>query len=433
MNYDPQQLIAPNTMLFIRKSDDINWEELNNIKHLLIVCDEKEKLQNQALSQITAIYVRNLLQAFFVFCTYYRNLFDLPVVAITGTCGKTTTKEMLKHILSNEMNVQTSVSSKNEPRQSLPYLLGIDDDTKAAVFELGLGNSGNISYQCQIYQPTIGVITNIGVHHLDGCKNLDGYIKAKSEILYGIRAGGTLIINSDDENTKKIPLSTYQNKVFTFGIKNKADIYATAVQFAEKGMKFQVHVNNKKYQAYIPGYGEHQVYNVLAVLAVIHELGLSVQKAILQLRTFEQMERHLQFSKGVGGSTIIDDTWTNNPTSLEAALKVLDSVGNGKKRYLVLGDIKRLGKFEKKYHMELGSLVATYPIHTLITVGTKAENIAKQAIADGTSAKVYMYKDIKGVYELLEQQLDRESLLLIKGPMSSRAMIQFAKQLKSSE
>lgn len=433
MYYDPQHLIAPNTMLFIRKSDDVNWEELNKKRQLLIVCDAMDKLKNQALSQMTVIYVRNILQAFFAFCTYYRNLFDLPVVAITGTCGKTTTKEMLKHILRNEMNVQTSVSSKNEPRQSLPYLLGIDDDTKVAVFELGLGNSGNISYQCQIYQPTIGVITNIGVHHLDGCKNLDGYIKAKSEILNGIRAGGTLIINSDDENTKKIPLSTYQNKVFTFGIKNKADIYATALQFAKKGMKFQVHINNKKYQAYIPGYGEHQVYNVLAVLAVIHELGLSVQKAILQLRTFEQMERHLQFSKGIGGSTIIDDTWTNNPTSLEAALKVLDSVGKGKKRYLVLGDIKRLGQFEKKYHMELGSLVATYPIHTLITVGTKAENIAKQAIADGTSAKVYMYKDIKGVYELLEQQLDRESLLLIKGPMSSRAMIQFAKQLKSSE
>lgn len=433
MNYDPQQLIAPNTMLFVRKSDEVNWKELNKIKHLLIVCDATEKLQNRAATSITIIYVRNILQAYFAFCTYYRNLFDLPVVAITGTCGKTTTKEMLKHILSTDMNVQTSVSSKNEPRQSLPYLLGIDDNTKAAVFELGLGNTGNISYQCQVYQPTIGVITNIGVHHLDGCKNLEGYIKAKSEILDGIRAGGTLIINSDDENTKKIPLSTYPNKVFTFGIKNKADIYATAVQFAAIGMKFQVHINHKTYQAYIPGYGEHQVYNVLAVLAVIHELGLSVQKAILRLRTFEQMERHLQFSEGVGGSTIIDDTWTNNPTSLEAALKVLDSIGKGKKRYLVLGDIKRLGQFEKKYHMDLGSLVATYPIHTLITIGSKAEYIAKQAIEDGTTANVYMYKDTQGVYELLKQQLDRKSLLLIKGPMSSRAMIQFAEQLKRKE
>ena len=234
---------------------------------------------------------------------------------------------MLKHILSKEIPVQTSFSSKNEPRQSLPYLMGIDNETKAAVFELGLGNSGNIKHQCMIYQPTIGIITNIGVHHLDGCKDLDGYIKAKAEILEGIKPDGTLIINADDENTKKIPYTSFPGKVVTFGIANKADVRASKIQFVTKGMKFQVHIDKKTYQAYIPGYGEHQVYNVLAALAVINEMGMSIQKAILHLRTFEQMERHLQFSEGLNGSTIIDDTWTNNPTSVEAALKVLHALG----------------------------------------------------------------------------------------------------------
>jgi len=94
---------------------------------------------------------------------------------------------MLKHIASKHWQVQASVSSKNEPRQSLPYLTGIDDKTQAAIFELGLGNTGNIKHQCMIYQPTIGIITNIGVHHLDGCLNLEGYIKAKAEIVEGIK------------------------------------------------------------------------------------------------------------------------------------------------------------------------------------------------------------------------------------------------------
>lgn len=433
MYYDSQALIAPNTLVFVRKSEEVNWGALKANKQTVLVLDKPIEQLKDAPTHITIIHVRNTLQAYWDFCTYYRNLFEIPVVAITGTCGKTTTKEMLKHILSKDMVVQTSISSINEPRQSLGYLLGIEDETKAAVFELGLGNSGNINHQCRVYEPTIGVITNIGVHHLDGCKDLNGYIQAKGEILAGIRAGGTLIINADDENTKKLPIAKYKNKVITFGLHNEADITATNVQFAVNGMKFQVHVNNQTYNAYIPGYGEHQVYNVLAVLAVIRELGYSVQRAIMHLRTFEQMERHLQISTGLGGSTIIDDTWTNNPTSVEAALKVIDAIGKGKKRYLVLGDIKRLGQFEKKYHSELGSLVATYPIHTLITVGSKAAHIAKQALADGITAQVYMYKDIKGVYELLKPQLDPQSILLIKGPMSSRAMIHFAKQLKTSE
>lgn len=433
LSYDPQHLIAPNTLLFVRKNDTVDWKKINALKNIAVVSNKGEEELKGASAQITVIAVANMLQAFWTFTSYYRSLFDIPVVAITGTCGKTTTKEMLKHILSNEMSVQTSKSSINEPRQSLHYLLGIEDDTKAAVFELGLGNSGNITHQCQVYQPTIGVITNIGVHHLDGCKDLNGYIKAKGEILQGIRPGGTLIINADDANTKKLPLATYQNKTVTFAINNNADVYATAVQFANRGMKFQVHMNGKTYPAYIPGYGEHQVYNVLAALAVVQELGLSVQRAIAQLKTFEQMERHLQLSKGLGGSTIIDDTWTNNPTSVEAALKVVSSIGKGKKIFIILGDIKRLGQFEKKYHRELGSVVASYSIHTLITVGTKAEDIARQAILDGITAEVYRYKDIQGVYELLQHKLDANSIVLIKGPMSSRAMIQFAQQLKKSE
>ena len=101
-------------------------------------------------------------------------------------------------------------------RRSLPYLVGIDEKTDAAVFEHGLGNSGNIKHQCLIYQPTIGIITNIGVHHLDGCKNLEGYIRAKAEIVDGIKEDGTLILNADDENTKKVPLHIIQRKDYLF-------------------------------------------------------------------------------------------------------------------------------------------------------------------------------------------------------------------------
>lgn len=203
--YNRHGLTKRNTLMFVSRSDSVNWHEINTKGPSLVISDKPSSELKNALSDTTVIKVRSLVQAYWKFMDYYRNLFQIPVVSITGTCGKTTTKEMIKHILMKDWNVQASISSKNEPRQSLPYLTGIDQNTKAAVFELGLGNSGNIKHQCMIYQPTIGIITNIGVHHLDGCGNLEGYIKAKSEIVDGIKPNGTLILNADDANTKKFP------------------------------------------------------------------------------------------------------------------------------------------------------------------------------------------------------------------------------------
>ena len=177
--YKRHELTKQNTLMFASRSDSINWAEIDKKGPSLVISDKPIDELSNALANTTVIKVRSLVQAYWKFIKYYRNLFQLPVVAITGTCGKTTTKEMIKHILSKDRNVQASISSKNEPRQSLPYLAGIDKNTDAAVFELGLGNSGNIAHQCMIYQPTIGIITNIGVHHLDGCVNLEWLYKSK--------------------------------------------------------------------------------------------------------------------------------------------------------------------------------------------------------------------------------------------------------------
>lgn len=428
--YKRHDLTEQHTLLFVSRSDSVNWQEINQKGPSLVISDKPLSELKNALSNTTVIKVASLVQSYWKFIKYYRGLFTIPVVTITGTCGKTTTKDMITHMLSKERNVQASVSSKNEPRRSLPYLMGIDDQTEAAVFEHGLGNSGNITHQCMIYQPTIGIITTIGVHHLDGCKNLEGYIRAKAEIVDGIKKGGTLILNADDINTRKIPLQAFEGKIVYFGVGMRADFRASTIQFANHGMTFQLHYNKKTYEAFIPGYGEHQVYNALAALAAVNEMGMDLNEAISYLATFKNMTRHLEFSNGVGGSTIIDDTWTNNPTSVEAALKVLDSIGQGKNVILVLGDINRLGQFEKKYHREIGRLVAKRNVHTLITIGSKAEEIARQAIRDGSTATIHMFKEVKGLKELLDPILDSEAILLIKGPMSSRSMIDFANSLK---
>ena len=428
--YNRHDLMQKNSLIFISRNDDINWQEIDDKGPSLVISDKSPTELANALGNTTVLRVKSTMQAYWTFIRYYRGLFQIPVVALTGTCGKTTTKEMIKHILSKEWNVQASISSKNEPRQSLPYLTGIDEKTEAAVFELGLGNTGNIKHQCMIYQPTIGIITNIGVHHLDGCVNLEGYIKAKSEILEGLPKDGKLIINADDENTKKINMKSFAGKIITISTQEQATYRASRIQYIKQGMRFVLHVAESKYTVYVPGFGEHQVYNALAAIAAIHEMGMPIRNAISRLRTFTHMARHLEFSTGIHNCTIIDDTWTNNPTSVEAALKVLDTIGKGKKVILVLGDIKRLGNFEEKYHREIGTLVAQRDIHTLITIGKKAENIALQAVEDGTKAQVHIFQDVTGIIELLKTKLDRDTIVLIKGPMSSRSMIEFAESLK---
>ncbi|MBW8352068.1 UDP-N-acetylmuramoyl-tripeptide--D-alanyl-D-alanine ligase [Bacillus sp. IITD106] len=428
--YNRHELTRRNTLMFLNRNDRVNWDEINSKAPSLVISDKSTSDLKNALPGTTVIRVNSLIQSYWKFLDYYRNLFNLPVITITGTCGKTTTKDMIKHILSKKLNVQASESSKNEPRRSLPYLMGINENTDAAVFEHGLGNSGNIKHQCMIYQPTIGIITTIGVHHLDGTKNLEGYIRAKAEIVEGVRKGGTLILNADDDNIKKISLQSFHGKILYFGRSAKSEFRASSIKFGHNGMNFILHHSKKSYEVFVPGYGEHQVNNALAALAATTEVGMNLEEAIPRLASFKNMARHLEFSRGIGGCTIIDDTWTINPTSVEAALNVLDEIGKGKNVIVLLGDINRLGNYEKKYHREIGSSIAKRNVHTLITIGKKAEEIGLQAIREKTKANVHMFKDIRGVKEVVTPLLNGDTILLIKGPMSSRSMIDFANSLK---
>ncbi|MDZ5472991.1 UDP-N-acetylmuramoyl-tripeptide--D-alanyl-D-alanine ligase [Bacillus sp. 31A1R] len=417
-------------LVFVYRRDEVHWAELDRKAPCVVITDKPKDQLEKAGKNTTIIIVKSVVQAYWKFVNYYRGLFNIPVVAITGTCGKSTTKEMIKQMMSVDRKVQATESSKNEPRRSFPYLMGIDHQTKAAVFETGLGNPGNIKHQCLIYQPTIGIITTIGAHHLDGCKTIDGYIQAKGEIVEGLKYRGTLILNVDDENIKKISLASYKGKIIYFGKGNSSDFQAKNIHYVKDGMKFDIRHKNKIYTAFVPGYGEHQVYNALAAIAAVNEMGLSIEEAINRLHSFKNMQRHLEISSGINGSTIIDDTWTINPTSIEAALNVMDHISEGKKKIVLLGNINRLGNYEKRFHQEIGSLIAGKDIHTLITIGNKAVEIARQAKRDQFKGNVQIFEKVDGIKELLMKELDENTHLLIKGPMSSRSMIQLASDLK---
>ena len=159
----------------------------------VIISSSPSRFSKLVNKRTTMVKVKNPVKAYWRFVNYYRSLFDIPVIGITGTCGKTTTTEMLKAILSTRYRVQGTEDGKNNLNNNLPYLLGINEKTEAAVFEMGVTHPGCITDSCRHFRPQVGVILNIGVYHLLGCKTFDEYLKAKAEIIDGIQPGGTLI------------------------------------------------------------------------------------------------------------------------------------------------------------------------------------------------------------------------------------------------
>ena len=237
--YRLKQVKKTNTVLFTDKRI-VDWKNLERFSPLVLVTNWPYR-QNEIPRHVIFIKVTNTEEAYWEFVHFYRSQFNIPIIAITGTSGKTTTKEMIKHILSAEKKVVATTLSSNSRTASLQYLLGIDDETEAAVFETAVGTPGDISNAGKYFKPTIGIITNIGAHHLNYCKTLEGYIQAKGEMLDIITPTGSLILNAEDVNTKKIDLSKFRGRIIKIGKHAPCDFRASNIRYCQNGMQFIIH------------------------------------------------------------------------------------------------------------------------------------------------------------------------------------------------
>jgi len=369
---------------------------------------------------ITVIQVADIDEACWKFIKFYRSLFKIPIIGVTGTCGKTTTKEMIKHILSHNYKVSATYKSYNASFRNLGYLLDIDDDTQAAVFEMGVASQGDINTSCRYFKPQVGIITNIGIDHLQAFETLNAYIKAKAEFLKGLGFKGTLILNADDENIKKIDLSKFKGNIVYFGFGDKSDFKVSNVKHAKEGLKFILKHKDKLYNFIIPGYGEFNAYNAAAAIAAAYVIGCDIKEAGGRLASFQNVERHFEFNQGINESTVIDDTWSTNPTSAEAALKLLKSLSRGKKTIAVLGRMSLLGKRSSEYHYKIGEKVSEIGIDQLIAIGVGAWEIGLGALQKKMNQNnVYFCKDTNETYKVLKEVLDKNSVVLVKTTMEA--------------
>lgn len=427
----PKKLRSHGVLFNTHKYKTIDCSHLKNDETWVIITEKTPEIIGNR-NGVTLVIVKNVRTSYWKFIEYYRSLFDIPVIGVTGTCGKSTTKDMIRHLLKQKYrNVVSTYKSRNGITMNLPYLTKVDENTDAAVIEMGIAHPNDLLVTSRYFRPQIGIITTIGIDHLDRFKNLDHYIQEKGTMLKGLRNQGILIINGDNENIKKIDMSQYQGKIITFGKEDSADFKASKIKYGDGGMEFILYTQGMALPVYVPGYGEHNVYNAMAALAAVSSLGFDLKKSTKALASFEHIERHIQFYKGMKGCILIDDTWSSNPTSLEAALKVLQKFSKDKKNIVVMGRIALLGNATSKIYAKVGNMLVKYGVDTLITIGNKAKEIGNVAIKNGMDKKqVYSCHDAQEVYNLLQSMIGENTVVLLKNSMIDSSSKGLAEKLR---
>jgi UDP-N-acetylmuramoyl-tripeptide--D-alanyl-D-alanine ligase len=405
----------PNMLTFVWENEQPDFNRIRKYSPCTVVTSQFFE-EYRSIDSCTVILVNNVGEAYWTFVRYYRNSFKIPIITVTGTSGKTTTKDMMKHIISHYLKVTATVRTFNGNERVLPYLLRIDKSTEAAVFEIAVARRGDLSYACKYLRPDIGIITTIGAAHLNKCGSIENYIKAKAEIVSGLGENGILIINSDDEGTKKINLKDFKGRIVYFGIKNNAHFQASRVKYSSNGMEFILTFQNVKYPVFVQGYGEHQVYNALAALAAVHELGIGLKEAAEILASYEKLPKHFQVFNGINGSILIDDTWNLTSSSLISALKTFADIAQAqnKKKIALIGEIKYLGNTVGKIATEAGNLIADLGIDNVIITGQTAELVANGIKEKEGRTKINIFKDTTGIYDLLKELLDDNTIVMAK-------------------
>ena len=366
------------------------------------------------------ILVKDSFQALKDMAEFYLSGLDVKVVGITGSVGKTSTKEFVASVLSQGFRVQKTEGNFNN-EVGLPLtVLKIQDDCEAAVLEMGISDFGEMSRLSKIAKPDICVITNIGQCHLENLGTRDGILKAKTEIFEYMKENAGICLNGDDDKLATVTEVKGVKPLF-FGSDSKCAIYADGYENRGlDGSSVTIHINQEEkcaaFRAEIPLPGGHMVYNALAATAVGTILGLDA----------EQIRKGIHAVRPVGGRshiihgerfTIIDDCYNANPVSMKAALDLLtmSDLAVSPRRVAILGDMFELGKNERKLHAEVGRYARTNDIHVLICVGELSRSMYEAAVSvENIGQEVYYFENKDSMICKLERILQEQDTVLVK-------------------
>ncbi|MDM8519291.1 UDP-N-acetylmuramoyl-tripeptide--D-alanyl-D-alanine ligase [Anaerolineales bacterium HSG6] len=359
------------------------------------------------------------------FAKFWRQKFDVRVVAITGSVGKSTTKELTASVLSTRYNLLKSEGNYNNEIGLPLTLLNLTSAHERVVLEMGMYDLGEITLLCELAQPHVGVVTNVGPVHLERLGTIERIAQAKTELVsalppYNSQTKSVAILNYDDPYVRGMVPKT-KAAVMSYGLTPSADLWASDVTSAGlDGIRFVFNQGTDTIHARVPLLGRHSVHTALRAALVGLVEGLAWGDIITGLQNLPAKDQlRLVWIPGPNGSILLDDSYNANPASTIAALNMLDDL-SAPKKIAVLGDMLELGHMEEAGHRKVGCRAARV-VDLLITIGDRAQIIAEEAEACGlNSSKIIQLPDNQAAIDLLEAQLAQNEIVLIKGSNSQK-------------
>lgn len=372
-------------------------------------------------ASVGVVLVPDTLKALGDLAQFWRQRFSGPLVAVTGSCGKTTTKEMIAHVLASRYRVLKNDLNLNNLIGMPQTLLGLSSEHEVAVVECGMNRFGEIRRLSQIAQPDLVVLTNVYPAHLEGVGSLEGVAQAKVEMIEGLRAGGTVIFNFDDLHLQQA-LGRFQGQRLSFGFSPGADVRVLEVAACSAWGQELVWTHRQQtwsLQLQLPG--PHQVYNALAAIAVGLSLGLVPQQIAAALGKFQSLEKRSQVELHESGLVIYNDCYNANPGSMSMALKTLAALPRQGRIMAALGDMLELGEATDQAHRDLGALAAKLGVDLLIVCGKYTNFVKEGALAAGMpSGRLFDVPCHADGARIIKEFCQPGDILLVKGSRGAR-------------
>jgi len=387
----------------------------------LPVLDIRSGLQPEAINKIQGpfcIWVENTLKALQQVARFWRRKLTLRVVGITGSVGKSTTKELVAEVLSQRYRTLKNVGNLNNEIGLPLTLLSLTEGHERAVLEMGFYVPGEIAFLCDLAQPQIGVITNVSAVHAERAGSIEAIARGKAELIQVLPSApvGVAILNYDDPLVREMASQT-KARVFFYGLDSGADLWADGIEsLGLEGIRFRLHYRGEILHLRVPMIGRHSVHTALRAAAVGLVDNLTWQEIVDGLHTSTTQLR-LMIVRAENGAMILDDSYNSSPESTLAALNLLDELEG--RKVAVLGDMLELGPYEEQGHVLVG-VRASEVVNELVTVGERGRIIANAALKAGLPASATKdFSNTQETIEYLRERLNDQDVVLVKG---SRAM-----------
>lgn len=367
---------------------------------------------------VPVLIVKDTLEALQELARVYRHELNLKIAAVTGSNGKTTTKDILAELLSIKFKVQKTMGNFNN-HIGLPLtILSLNEDTEVAVLEMGMSEFGEIDFLTRLAEPDAAIITNIGEAHLQELGSRAGIAKAKLEILNGLKKGGLFVYPGEEPLIKeKIEGISNNWNVKTFGKNNDNDIFPVHLKMETTHSVFQVNQSEEIFR--MPVLGEYNVLNAMAAMMVATNWGVPFEKMNEAFSNLKLTQMRMEMTEGINGSRIINDAYNASPTSTKAVIDLVENLEGYQKKIVVLGDMLELGPKEKEFHHEVGEYINPNQIDFIYTFGSLSTHIVEGAKNRFEPNRLLAFQDKGLLIQHLKQNIEKDTLVLIK---ASRGM-----------